>query len=141
MIRLRSLICDHCHWEAPDWIWLASRDKCPQCERGGMRRSISDTIMVSIVFALVMLVFGLLLAAHASAGERGRSWIVDDQGRTTGYVEHEPYIDGSDKAYVRDRTGDLRAVIESDNPYLDRTGDLPEPRKKWGSWGDRWGDE
>ena len=94
------------------------------------------TTMVALLF---------LMVSYAQAGDRGRSWIVNEDGETVGYAEHEPYIDGSGRTYIRDRDGDLRAVIQESGKYEHREDVAPnpserQPRKRWGSHEDRWGE-
>lgn len=95
---------------------------------------------IAVAAGLLGMILALcVMVAQAEAGDR--SWITDQDGETAGYVEREPYIDGSGRTYIRDRDGDLRAVIQESGKYV--APDLSErkPTKRWGSHEDRWGSE
>lgn len=94
---------------------------------------------IAVGAALASMVAALaLMIATAEAGER--QWIVNEDGETVGYTEREPYIDGSGRTYIRDRTGDLRAVIQEGGKYVAPDPSEHRPRKRWGSHEDRWGE-
>lgn len=96
---------------------------------------------IAVAAALATMVAALaLMVSHAEADDRGRSWITNQDGETVGYIEREPYIDGSGRTYIRDRTGDLRAVIQESGKYVAPDPSERRPRKRWGSHEDRWGD-
>lgn len=98
-----------------------------------------------ILEAAAAVAIGLVLAATVSvidAYADDRRYITNENGKTIGWIEPAPF---TDKLLVKDEHGRTKYVIEGrdqstyklrdDRGYEHRF----TPRKRWGSWEERWG--
>lgn len=98
-----------------------------------------------ILEAAAAVAIGLALAATVSvigAYADDRRYIRDSDGDTVGWIERSPTTGDLE---VRDESGRLKYVIETprERSYRVDNGDGTThrftPRKRWGSWEERWG--